>query len=142
MPSLGAAVHSRRCRTTSPGESELSELVYDHVRVGRGASAMVAGHRECWEHTVPTRCAGDAAAAAWEGLVVEPRARRGGEPAWARPLGRAGGTCKRARDAEAVGSSAWVMLSDVGFARVSQCFRVLAMFARPLSQLLEMKVLY
>ena len=38
---------------------------------------------------------------------IEPRARRGGEPAWARPLGRAGGTCKRARDAEAVGSSAW-----------------------------------
>eukprot|EP00966_Prymnesium_polylepis_P043807 1015259-Prymnesium_polylepis.1 len=62
---------------------------------------MAARHRECWAHPVPAWCAGEAAAGAWEGLGIEPRARRGGEPAQTRLLGRAGGVCKRARDAEA-----------------------------------------
>jgi len=61
--------------------------------------------------------------------------RRGGELAQARPSGCAGGMGKRAGDAEAVGGCAWAAWSDVGFARVLQCFRVLAMFARPLSQI-------
>ena len=134
VPSLGAAVHSRRCRTTSRDESELSELVYHRVRVRRGASAMAARHRECWAHSVPARRAGEAAAATVGWLWVGWRARRGGELAQARPSGCAGGMCKRARGAEAVGGVAWAVLSDVSFARVSQCFRVLAMFARPLSQ--------
>ena len=67
-------------------------------------------------------------------LWVGPRSRRGGEPARARPSGWAGGVRKRARGAEAVGGAAWVTLSDVGFARVLQRFRVEAMFARPPSQ--------
>ena len=134
VPSLVSAVHSRRCRTTSRDESELSELVYHRVRVRRGASAMAARHRECWAHSVPARRAGEAAAATVGRLWVGWRVRRGGEPAQARPLGCAGGMCKRARGAEAVGGIAWAALSDVSFARVSQCFRVLAMFARPPSQ--------
>ena len=96
---------------------------------------MAARRRECWAHSVPARLAGEAAAAAVGRLWVGWRARRGGELAQARPSGWAGGVRKRARGAEAVGGAAWVMLSDVSFARVSQCFRVLAMFARPLSQI-------
>ena len=95
---------------------------------------MVAGHRECWEHTVPARLAGEAAAAAVGRLWVGWRVQRGGEPAQAGPLGCAGGMGKRARDAEAVGSSTWAAWSDVGFRSVLQRFRVLAMFARLPSQ--------
>jgi len=73
-------------------------------------------------------------AAAAGRLWVGWRSRRGGEPAHARSLGCAGGMCKRARGAEAVGGCAWAAWSDVGFARVLQRFRVEAMFARPLSQ--------
>ena len=125
------AVHPKRCRTTSRDEPELSELVYDHVRVGLGASAFAARHWECWAHSVPARLAGEAAAAAVGRLWVGWRVRRGGEPAQARPLGCAGGMCKRARDAEAVEGRMRVAISDVGFRSVLQRFRVLAMFARP-----------
>ena len=83
---------------------------------------------------MPARLAGEAAAAAVGRLWVGWRVQRGGELAQARPSGCAGGMCKRARGAEAVGGVAWAALSDVTFARVSQCFGVLAMFARPPSQ--------
>ena len=134
VASRGAAVHPRRCRTTSRDEPELSELVYYRVRVGRGASAMAARHWERWAHLVPARRAGEAAVAAAGRLWVGQRSRRGGEPAQARPSGCAGGMGKRAGDAEAVGGCAWAAWSDVGFARVLQRFSVEAMFARPLSQ--------
>ena len=132
--SLVPAVQPRRCRTTSRDASELSELIYYHDRVGPDASAMAARHWECWAHPVPARRAGEAAAAAAGRLWVGWRSRRGGEPAHARPSGWAGGVRKRARGAEAVGGHAWVTLSDVGFVRVLQRFRVEGMFARPPSQ--------
>ena len=72
---------------TSRNASELSELVYHRVRVGLGASAMAARRWERWVHSVPARCAGEAAAAAVGRLWVGWRVGRGGEPAQARPLG-------------------------------------------------------
>ena len=113
--SLVPAVQPRRCRTTSRDASELSELIYYHDRVGPDASAMAARHWECWAHPVPARRAGEAVAAAAGRLWGGWRSRRGGEPAHARSLGCAGGMCKRARGAEAIGGRAWPALSDVGF---------------------------
>eukprot|EP00966_Prymnesium_polylepis_P043347 1005914-Prymnesium_polylepis.1 len=74
---------------------------------------MTARHWERWAHPVPARRVGEAAAAAAGRLRVEPRSRRGGKLAQARPLGCAGGVCKRVRDAGSVGGVAWAALSDV-----------------------------
>ena len=83
--------------------------------LGLGDDAVLRGHREAW-----TRAARPAEERLWVGL----RVRGGGEPAHARPSGRAGGTHALAQAAQAAGDHAPRPTAAMGFLHVLLRFAV------------------
>ena len=92
---------------------------------------MAARRWERWAHSVPVRCAGEAAAATVGRLWAAGMLWVASEPAPVRASGLAGDTGERARRVEAAGGSGDAPLSDVSFRCVLLRFAVGGMFARP-----------